>query len=311
MPSLSSDKIDAVRAFNRFWTNRIGVLNAGLLDTAYSLTEARVVFELAQSDALDLQDLRRRLELDPGYLSRIMTRFKSEGLVATEPSRSDGRRQVVRLTKKGRALFEDLDARSIDQVEGMLSGFTAESQRRLVTAMATIRGLFDAEAGPRSYVIRLLRPGDLGWVVHRHGVVYAQEFGWDESFEALVARIVAEYVEKHDEKGDNAWMAELNGEPVGCVFCVKESQQVAKLRLLLVEPSARGLGVGARLVDECIRFARRAGYERLTLWTNDVLVSARRIYEAAGFRLVHEKPHRSFGQDLVGQDWILDLDIPN
>jgi DNA-binding MarR family transcriptional regulator/GNAT superfamily N-acetyltransferase len=305
------ERVEAVRAFNRFWTNRIGALNSGLLDTPYSLTEARVIFELAQGDSMDLAHLRKELDIDAGYLSRLMNRFKEEGLVEAKPSRSDGRRQIVRLTHRGREVFEDLDARTVNQVERMLSDFTEEDQRRFVSALGTIREVFDAAPGQQPYVIRSLRPGDLGWVVHRHGLIYSQEFGWDESFEALVARVAAEYVERRDESRDNAWIAEVDGHPAGCVFCVKQDEKVARLRLLLVEPRARGMGIGARLVDECIRFAKRAGYEQVTLWTNDVLVSARRIYEAAGFRLIHEGPHHSFGHDLVGQDWLLDVDEAN
>jgi DNA-binding MarR family transcriptional regulator/GNAT superfamily N-acetyltransferase len=302
------ERVEAVRAFNRFWTNRIGALNSGLLGTPYSLTEARIIFELAHGGSMDLAHVRKKLEIDAGYLSRLMTRLKERGLVEAKPSMSDGRRQVVRLTQRGRAAFEDLDARSIRQVERMLSDFTEEDQRRFISALATIRGLFDPAPGTSPYVIRPLRPGDLGWVVHRHGVIYAQEHGWDESFEALIARVVAEYVESRDEGRDNAWIAEVEGYPAGCVFCVKKNEKVAKLRLLLVEPRARGMGIGSRLVEECIRFAKRAGYEQVTLWTNDVLTSARRIYEAAAFRLVDERPHHSFGHDLVGQDWLLDLD---
>ena len=254
--------------------------------------------------------MRHELGIDPGYLSRIMKRFESSGLVETTSSSTDGRRRVLRLTDRGRAAFEDLDARSTKQVEGMQSRLTEEERRRLVSAMTTIRGLLDPDPAPepRASVIRQPTPGDLGWVVHRHGVIYAQEFGWDETFEALVARVVAGYVDERDPKRENVWIAEVDGEPAGCVFCVKETDDIARLRLLLVEPSARGMGIGERLVTECIRFAGRAGYKQVTLWTNDVLLSARRIYEATGFRLIKEEPHHSFGHDLVGQDWLLDLD---
>jgi DNA-binding MarR family transcriptional regulator/GNAT superfamily N-acetyltransferase len=306
-----SDRVLTVRAFNRFWTKHIGLLNAGLLETPYSLTEARIIFELAQVDTMDLLRLRQELDLDAGYLSRIMNRFKENGLVEAEASSSDGRRQVVRLTDEGRAVFHDLDARSVRQIEGMLSGFSEEEQSRLITAMKTIREMFNGRPRLARYVIRPLRPGDLGWVVHRHGVIYAQEYAWDETFEALVARVVAEYVEKRDDRRDNAWIAEIDGDAVGCVFCVKKDENVAQLRLLLVESRARGMGIGARLVDECIRFAKLAGYKEITLWTNDALASARHIYEAAGFRLVNEQAHHSFGHELVGQDWVLALDRAN
>jgi DNA-binding MarR family transcriptional regulator/GNAT superfamily N-acetyltransferase len=336
-----AERTGAIRAFNRFWTNHMGMLDAGLLDTPYSLTEARIIFELGQADAgrarpdrntdsgrarpdrrtdagrarpdrragvTDLSRLRHELGIDPGYLSRIMKRFERDDLVESTSSPTDGRRRLLRLTDKGRAAFEDLDARSTKQVQDLQSALTDEDQRRLVSAMATIRGLLEPAPGPRASLIRPPIPGDLGWVVHRHGVIYAQEFGWDESFEALVARVVAEYADERDPKKENAWIAEVEGEPAGCVFCVKETDDIARLRLLLVEPRARGMGIGERLVTECIRFARRAGYKQVTLWTNDVLLSARRIYEAAGFRLIEEEPHHSFGQDLVGQDWLLDLD---
>ncbi|MGH2775154.1 MAG: bifunctional helix-turn-helix transcriptional regulator/GNAT family N-acetyltransferase [Actinomycetota bacterium] len=320
-----AEEAGAIRSFNRFWTSHMGVLDAGLLDTPYSLTEARVLFELGQrgagpqedgvgsagpqeDDTMDLLRLRQELGIDAGYLSRIVKRFERAGLVDATPSPADGRRRVLRLTERGRAVFEDLDARSTKQVQDMQSRLTEEERRRLASAMATIRALVDPVPGSRASVIRQPISGDLGWVVHRHGVIYAQEFGWDETFEALVARVVAEYIDERDPKRENAWIAEVDGDPVGCVFCVKESVVIARLRLLLVEPSARGVGIGERLVTECIRFARRAGYKQITLWTNDVLLSARRIYEAAGFRLIKEEPHHSFGHDLVGQDWLLDLD---
>jgi DNA-binding MarR family transcriptional regulator/GNAT superfamily N-acetyltransferase len=300
-------EVSAVRAFNRFWTARIGVLDAGLVDTPYSLTEARVLYELAQAQATDLGVLRRRLDLDSGYLSRIMSRFKSDGLVEAEPSTADARRQVIRLTAAGRAAFAVLDERSARAVSDLLATVSAEDRRRLVAAMAVVEDVFSGMQAPQPYVIRALRPGDFGWVVHRHGVVYAEEYAWDTTFEALVARIVADYVDHHDPRREDAWIAELDGEPVGCLFCVRRDDHTAQLRLLLVEPKARGFGIGARLVEECIRFARRAGYDELVLWTNDVLVAARRIYEAAGFVLVDEEPHHSFGHDLLGQTWRLDL----
>jgi len=239
----------------------------------------------------------------PGYLSRILARFEADGLALRERSAADGRRQVIRLTEQGRAAFETLNARSAEEIGALLSRLSEEDQRRLVGAMEVIRDVLEQHPRPESYLLRPLRPGDLGWVVHRHGVLYAEEYGWDDTFEALVARIVAEYVEHRDPQRENAWIAEVDGEPVGCVFCVKKDEQVAQLRILLVEPTARGLGIGARLVEECMRFARRAGYEEIMLWTNDVLEDARRIYERAGFELVEEEKHHSFGHDLVGQNW--------
>ncbi len=312
LPELASDReleeqVAAVRAFNRLWTEVMEVLDAGLLRTPYSLTEARVIYDLAQVDRTDLLDLRRRLGLDPSYLSRIVGRFKADGLVETGPSPRDARRQVVRLTGRGREVFRMLDERSAAENRALLSRFTPEDRRRLVAAMSTIRDIVEHAPPPPRCLVRPLRPGDLGWVVQRHGALYAEEYGWDASFEALVARIVADYAERRREGRDEAWIAELEGEPVGCVFCVEKDRDTAQLRLLLVEPRARGLGIGRRLVDECVRFARTAGYRRIVLWTNDVLVSARRIYQAAGFRLLEEERHHSFGHDLVGQTWALEL----
>jgi DNA-binding MarR family transcriptional regulator/GNAT superfamily N-acetyltransferase len=303
-----------VRAFTRFYTAVIGVLDEGLLGTPYSVTEARVLFELAQSDATDVVDLRRGLRLDSGYMSRIAARLEADGLVTRAPSGRDARRQVLALTPRGREVFADLDARSADQVAHLLDKLDEADQERLVTAMGTVRSLLGAAQGDglpataRTVVLREPGPGDLGWVVARHGSVYAAEYGWNAEFEGLVARIVADYAAGHDPRREAAWIAELDGEPVGCVFCVARDDTTAQLRILLVETAARGLGIGARLVAECLRFATAAGYESMMLWTNDVLTSARRIYEAAGFRLVDEEPHHSFGQDLVGQVWERRLD---
>jgi DNA-binding MarR family transcriptional regulator/GNAT superfamily N-acetyltransferase len=307
IPAAAPDRVAAVRAFNRFWTKQIGVLHAGLLRTSYSLTEARVLFELAQGAAMDVAELRRMLELDPGYLSRILASFKSSKLVTTGASEKDARRQVVRLTTKGRKVFETLDARSVEDVRTTLSRLSEGDQKRVVGAMQCIGAVLGESSSSRAFVLRGLGPGDLGWVVQRHGVLYAEEYGWDESFEALVARIVADYVEKRDPRGDGAWVAEMDGEPVGCVFCVRKDARTAQLRLLLTDPKARGRGVGSRLVEECIRFARRAGYARIVLWTNHPLRAARRIYERAGFVLEKEEKHHSFGHDLVGQSFALDL----
>jgi DNA-binding MarR family transcriptional regulator/GNAT superfamily N-acetyltransferase len=303
-----------VRAFTRFYTAVIGVLDEGLLGTPYSVTEARVLFELAQSDATDVADLRRGLRLDSGYMSRIAARLEADGLVTRAPSGRDARRQVLALTPRGREVFADLDARSADQVAHLLDKLDEADQERLVTAMGTVRSLLGAAQGDgrpaasRTVVLREPGPGDLGWVVARHGAVYAAEYGWNAEFEGLVARIVADYAAGHDPRREAAWIAELDGEPVGCVFCVARDDTTAQLRILLVDPAARGLGIGARLVAECLRFATAAGYESMMLWTNEVLTSARRIYEAAGFRLVEEEPHHSFGQDLVGQVWERRLD---
>lgn len=301
------DRVQAIRAFNRFYTGMIGVLREGLLRSPYSLTEARAIFELAQQEATEVVDLRRRLGIDPGYLSRILARFEADGLVGRERSASDGRRQTIRLTEQGRAAYEMLDTRSAVEVRELLARLTEEDQRRLLGAMRAIREILEDSRRPEPFVLRSPGPGDFGWVVHRHGVLYADEYGWDDSFEALVARIVADFVEHRDPRREQAWIAEVDGERAGCVFCVKKEEKVAQLRLLLVEPSARGMGIGRRLVEECMRFARRAGYEQMMLWTNDVLADARRIYERVGFRLVEEERHHSFGHDLVGQNWWLEL----
>lgn len=300
-------RIEAIRAFNRFWTAQIGVLRASHLDTEYSLTEARVIFELAQREVTELADLRAELQIDPGYLSRIIARFRDARLVVTEPSPKDGRRQLGRLTAKGRRVFELLDTRSIEQVKKTLEPLDAEAQGRLVSALVTARSLFSSSKTSRAYVLRAPAPGDFGWIVERHGAVYAAEYGWDASFEGLVAEIVGAFAKKHDGAREAAWIAEVDGERAGCVMCVRKKDKIAQLRLLLVDPKHRGLGLGAALVDECIRFAKRTGYTKLVLWTNDVLKDARRIYEKAGFELTEEEKHESFGKKLVGQTWTLSL----
>ncbi|WP_030508937.1 helix-turn-helix domain-containing GNAT family N-acetyltransferase [Microbispora rosea] len=301
------DIVPEVRAFNRFYTSVIGVLGAGMHDTSYSLTEARVLFELGTRGAADTADIRAMLGLDPGYLSRILARFEGDGLVSRERSAEDARRQVVRLTPKGRDTFAVLDRRSAAEIETLLAKLTDPERRRLVSAMGAVRSLLEPAERREPYVIRPPRAGDLGWVVHRHGVLYSEEYGWGAAFEALVARIVAEYVEDHDPRGEAAWIAEVHGEPVGCIFCVRKDETTAQLRLLLVESSARGMGIGGRLVDECLRFAASAGYRRIVLWTRDVLVSARRIYQAAGFELVEQHPGEESGIPVTDQVWAKDL----
>jgi len=295
--------VAAVRAFNRFYTNVIGLLRGKYLGTPYSLTEARLLFELGQRDASEAADLRRVVDIDAGYLSRILGRFSDDGLITRQRSPADGRRQVIALTGAGRAAIAGLDAGSARQTRDMLAHVRDEDRRRLLEAMRVITDVLTQSPRPRGYLLRAPRPGDLGWVVQRNAAVYAEEFGWDASYEALVARIVADYVDHRDPAAEAAWIAEVDGAPAGCVVCVREDATTARLRLLLVEPWARGLGIGARLVEEVLEFARRAGYSAITLWTNDVLADARRIYERAGFTLDDETPHRSFGQDLVGQNW--------
>ena len=299
--------VAAVREFNRFYTNVIGLLRGKYLDTPYSLTESRLLFELGQREASEVTDLRRVVDIDPGYLSRILARFESDGLVTRERSAADGRRQVIRLTGPGREVIAGLDTRSAEQTRGLLAGLREDDRRRLLGAMRVITETLTESPQPRGYLLRAPRPGDMGWVVQRNGAIYAAEFGWDDSYEALVARIVADYVDNRDPAVEAAWIAEVDGAPAGCVFCVREDAATARLRLLLVEPWARGLGIGARLVEEVLRFARQAGYTRITLWTNDVLVSARRIYQRAGFTLDDESEHHSFGKDLISQNWSREL----
>jgi len=305
--SVPPERVAAVRGFNRFYTNAIGVLREGLLDSPYSLTEARLIFELAQVERMDVVDLRRSLDIDAGYLSRILARFERAGLVTRERSERDARRQVIRLARRGRSAFKMLDSRSAKETGALLGRHDPDEQRRLVDAMRTISGILGDEVALPPATLRAPRSGDYGWVVERHGAIYAAEYGWDETFEGLIARIVADFIDERDASREAAWIADLGGSPAGCVFCVKREAAVAQLRLLLVEPTARGRGIGAALVNECVAFARRAGYERMMLWTNDVLVDARRIYERAGFVLAEEHGHRAFGHDLVSQDWWLTL----
>ena len=301
-------RVGAVRRFNRFWTRQIGVLQDGYLESPFSLTEVRVLYEFAHREETTASELSKELGLDAGYLSRILRGFEERGLIGKKSSEADGRRSILWLTEQGREAFATLDTRSHDEVGVMLGGLSPAEQGRLVEAMRTIEGLLSDQPELKvPYLLRPHQPGDMGWIVHRHGVLYAREYGWDERFEALVAEIVAEFIQQYDLKRERCWIAERDGEIVGSVFLVKQSEEVGKLRLLLVEPSARGLGIGRRLVQECVRFAKQAGYGKITLWTNDVLRAARRIYEEAGFRIVHEEPHHSFGHDLVGQTWELEL----
>ncbi len=303
----AEELVTAVREFNRFYTNVLGLLQEGLLETPYSLTEARVIFELAGHDHSDATELRRVLDIDTGYLSRILARLEAGKLISRQRSPDDGRRLEIGLTEQGKAAFQMLDKRSSSQVSDLLGRLSSADQRRLTSAMANVREIIGGQPRPAGYVLRAPLPGDLGWVISQHGAVYADEYRWDASFEALVARIVADYAEHHDPQREAAWIAEVNSEPAGCVFCVRKTATAAQLRLLLVNPAARGMGIGGRLVAECTSFARRAGYAELVLWTNDILTAARHVYERAGFLLVAENPHHSFGHDLVGQTWRLSL----
>lgn len=306
--SETGDEIAAVRAFTRFYTRQIGLLNEGLHDSPFSLTDARVLYELAHHDGLTASDLSRDLGMDAGYLSRVLKKFERAGLLTRSPSETDGRQMVLDLTEAGRKAYAPLDRGSQRQIAAMLAPLSADDRRRLVGAMVTVRRLLGSEPEPAvPYILRPHRPGDIGWVIHRQAALYTEEYGWDGTFEAMIAEIGADFIKSFDPACECCWIAERDGAVVGSVFVVRQSDEVAKLRMLYVEPSVRGLGIGQRLVEECIRFARSKGYATLTLWTNDILVSARRIYEAAGFRLVAEETHHSFGVDLVGQNWDLDL----
>lgn len=309
MPDAALEQaIAQVRAFNRFYTQKIGVLNEGLLASAFTLTQVRVLWELAHRADLTAGELARALGLDPGYLSRVLADFERRGLLARTASRTDRRSSHLALTKKGARAFAPLDRRSHDQVAALLGTLTPDEQRRLLAALGAVQALLGAPAERSApFVLRAHRAGDIGWVVSRHGALYHEEYGWDLTFEALVAEIAAAFLRHFDPQREHCWIAERDGVPLGSVFCVAQSKRVAKLRLLLVEPAARGLGLGNALVAECIRFARAAGYRTLTLWTNDILVAARHIYERHGFRLVREEKHHSFGRDLVGQYWELPL----
>jgi DNA-binding MarR family transcriptional regulator/GNAT superfamily N-acetyltransferase len=317
------DHVAAVRSFNRFYTRWVGALDEGFLHTERSLPEARVLFELGRAPATEVTDLRATLEMDAGYLSRLLKGLEEDGLVTRERSAADARRQVVRLTKAGRSEFALLDRRSAARIGASLETLAPGDRARLTAAMDAIEATLgraadgssaatprDAGDGP-PVVIRPPAAGDLGWIVERHGALYAEEYGWDERFEALVAAIVGEFATGRDTEREAAWIAELAGARAGSVLCVRSDHATAQLRLLLVEPWARGRGIGARLVDECLTFARVAGYSAITLWTNDVLEDARRIYERAGFELVDSEPHADFGYEVVGQNWSRPLVPPS
>ena len=301
-----------VRRFNRFYTRKIGVLQEGLLSSPFSLSEVRVLYEVAHREKPTAGELCKELGLDAGYLSRVLSSFERQGLVRRERSASDGRQSLLSLTAKGRKVFAPLEARSNAQVAAMLGRLSSKEQKELVGAMRAIEERLcevareDAHKVP--YVLRTHQPGDMGWVVHRHGVLYWQEYRYDERFEALVAEIVAEFIERLDPKRERCWIAERDGEIVGSVFLVRKSKTVCKLRLLLVEPAARGLGLGRRLVAECVRFGRQAGYKKMMLWTQSELGAARHLYKEAGFRLVGRKAHKSWGRDdLVAETWEIKL----
>ncbi len=304
-----SEKIETIRRFNRFYTKQIGVLDEGLLESSFSLAEARVIYELASRESATATDLGNELNLDAGYLSRILRGFEGRKLIEKSNSEKDARQSILNLTVQGRKEFENLNLLSRNQIEEILNDLSTVEQNRLLEAMKTIEKLLGAKPENEnfSFVLRMPQAGDFGWVVQSNGSFYEQEYGWDENYEALVAQIIADYVKNFDAKKERCWIAEKDGENVGAVFLVKKSVTAAKLRLLIVDPKARGLGIGKRLVDECTRFARQAGYKKITLWTNSILLAARSIYQKAGYQLIKSEKHRSFGQDLIGETWELKL----
>jgi DNA-binding MarR family transcriptional regulator/GNAT superfamily N-acetyltransferase len=306
-----SDLMPSLRRFNRFYTRQIGVLQEGLLETDFSLTESRVLYELAHTGEATAKALRVELGLDPGYLSRILGSFEKKGLMRKSASPADGRESLLDLTQKGRQAFATLNTRSSQKIAALLQKLAPGEQKQLIDATGTIERLLAGPPAPPQapdlYLLRSHQPGDMGWVVHRHGLLYAQEWGYDERFEALVAAIVAEFIQNYNPKRERCWLAEKDGDVAGSVFLVEKSKTVAKLRLLLVEPSARGRGIGRLLVEECIRFARQAGYKKIALWTQSELRAARRVYKQAGFRLLQKKPHHSWGKNLVSEIWQLEL----
>jgi DNA-binding MarR family transcriptional regulator/ribosomal protein S18 acetylase RimI-like enzyme len=305
---VSIKRVDAVRKFNRFYTKHIGALNEGLLNSRFSLTEMRVLYELYAGQNVTAGDICKSLSLDPAYLSRILKKFKSDGLLITEKKADDGRQRILTFTEEGRHELTRFVQASRDEVSAILAPLSDTAQVRLLAAMDYIAAILDPEDDrSEPVIIRSHRPGDIGWVVHRHGVLYAEEYGFDTSFEALVAQVGSDFLTNFDPEYEHCWIAERNDEILGSVFLVKKDEATAQLRLLYVEPTARGLGIGRKLVDECIRFARRKQYKTITLWTNSILHAAIHLYEEAGFKLVEEETHYSFGQDLAGQTWDLDL----
>jgi DNA-binding MarR family transcriptional regulator/N-acetylglutamate synthase-like GNAT family acetyltransferase len=299
--------VACVRRFTRFYTRRMGVLEEALLGSAFTLPEARIVYEIAVRDRTTASDLVADLGLDPGYVSRLIKSLEERGFITRRPSETDARQYLLDLTPLGRREFSQINRKSDEEVQKLLEPLGASDRARLVAALSTAEALLAQERPEPQCTFRDLCPGDIGWVIHRHGALYAAEYGWDVTFEALVAKVCAEFVETFDPARERAWIAELDGRIVGSIFLVKKTDEIAKLRLLYVEPDARGHGIGRRLVEDCIAHARAVGYRRMTLWTNDVLTAARKIYQAAGFKLVHSEPHHSFGKDLVGETWELGL----
>ncbi len=300
-------QVAAIRAFNRFYTRKIGVVDE-VASSPFSLAEARVLYELAHCEQPTATNIRKELGLDAGYMSRILHDFERRRLVRRQQSETDERQKFLSLTATGRRAFAPLDERSNRDVAAMLEGLSPTERKQLVDAVQTVRRLLGDKAEPRTpYLLRQHQPGDLGWIVHRQAVLYAEEYGWDGTYEALAAEIVAQFIKNYDPKREHCWIAEKDGARVGAVFVAKASDEIAKLRLLHVEPEARGLGIGKRLVEECVRFARQAGYSKITLWTQSILHAARHLYKQAGFQVVREEQHHSFGKDLTAETWELAL----
>jgi DNA-binding MarR family transcriptional regulator/GNAT superfamily N-acetyltransferase len=306
--TLINARTAAVRRFSRFYSSRIGMLRERLHESPYSLTQARLLYELANREHLTATDLCRELGLDPGYVSRLLKNFEKNGLLTRRSAPDDARRSHLKLTRKGHAAFGQLEQGSNREVSEMLAPLDETEQQHLVGALEKVEALLSPESGERQpYMLRPHQIGDMGWIVERHAVLYANEYGWNQDFEALVAELVAKFIQNFNPARERCWIAEMDGQRVGSVFLVEENQKTARLRMLFIEAAARGHGIGRRLVDECLRFARQTGYTSMTLWTNDILHAARHIYEQAGFQLTASDAHHSFGQDLVGQTWDLDL----
>jgi DNA-binding MarR family transcriptional regulator/GNAT superfamily N-acetyltransferase len=309
-PTGMTGEIAGFRQFNRMYTRYIGFLNEGLLNSNYSLAEARVLYELATRNASKATEIAEALGMDPGYLSRVLAKFERDGLLRKKTSEQDGRFAELMLTAQGRSAFKKLNALADEQARAVLEDLPPAARQELTRCMRSVESiLMKVEKRPLPYVLRPHRVGDMGWIVYREALGYAEQYGWDATFEALVAKIISDFITNFEPSRERCWIAELDGQNVGHIFLVKHPSQehTAKLRLLFVEPSARGTGLGEALVNECVRFARAAGYRKIVLWTQSILTAAHRIYQKAGFRLVKEEPHHSFGHDLIGQEWELDL----
>jgi len=303
-----SESVAELRRFSRFYTKQIGLLAKGFLKTRFSLTQARILYELANHEQHTASDIINELGIDPGHLSRILSNFEKEGLIHKVRSKSDSRRRILNLTSQGQNAFSVLNERSMEEAEGLLLRLTGEERRRLLNAMQTIENILgDDSKPPTSYLLRFNSPGDIGWIIHRHGVVYSEEYGFDETFEALVAEILVQFIRKNDPKRECIWIAEQDGERVGAVMIVDAGEQIAQLRLLLVEPRVRGRGIGKQLINECIKFSKRNRYRKIKLWTQSNLLEARHLYAKAGFKMVDEYPHKSFGLNLIAEFWELSL----